>query len=1429
MKLRTLSTHLRLAGLPPAGRLLLAGLVVGAALLGFAGSSRAGVSDYTGPLYLSGPASSFSGSFRILGTSSQLGLTTPVATNTGTGSGGPAGSYTWIYVTSSGGVFSASAASNSQSPSGTAVSIANVPVGSALYRQKLGTGAYKLVTSATDANPYLDTTPDSGLGSAGLPNADNRVASTTGACSATTCGYIDFSPGVGPSSTVVNNPPTIVGQPSTPSLPAACKGWIVDGANSGSVSFASGPWTFGAKVNSGGGSSTGTARLAVGLFKVNAAGVTQGGWLLNPATVEDSSTNLINSAAQTMTTASVSGTAPTFAVDASEHLCVQFYRHQTAPYAGGAFGNRTLSLVAWDAANQISAHPAPNAFADVPTPSAPADGVRVSSIPQLLATYGDAEGDPGTVTFRLCTDASCSAAPTDSPAQAATNGSTPGWTPSGLADGAYYWKADAKDTNGLDSAWSATRSFTLDRSVPTATQTAPSSGALVRSVTLSATYADADTGAGTLDFQLCRDTLCATIVDSTTLAATNGATLDWTPSLGQGVYYWRVRASDGPNTSAWSGARSFTRDTIAPTTTIGSGRPTDPTRTTSASFNFTSDEAGSFTCDLDGASTTCTSPQSYSALAEGAHTFRVHATDPAGNVGGDDTYTWTVDTTAPDASIGPGKPADPTNSTSASVDFSSNETGSTFQCELDGGSYGVCTSPKSYTGLAGGSHTFAVRATDAAGNTDPTPATYTWTIDLTAPNTMLAPADPTSPTTATSADFDFSATEAGATFECSLDGAAFASCTSRKTYTGLGDGPHTFQVHAIDPAGNVDPTPGSFSWTVDRTPPETSLASGTPADPSNGKSATFGFSASEPGSSFECSLDGGAYTSCAGSKTYTGLADGTRNFSVRAIDAAGNVDPTPATYTWRIDTAPPDTTLGSGRPPAVVSSSSATFDFTSTESGSTFRCSLDGAAYATCTSPSTRTGLVDGAHTFAVEAIDPAGNSDGSAATYSWTVDTTAPSTTLSSSGRPVAKSNSSSASFTFSSADSGASFECSDDGGAYSACTSPHRRAALPDGPHTFALRAVDAAGNKDATPVSYTWSVDTIAPNTPVAVAPGNEAWRSSVKLSATFSDPAFGGSGSIDVQLCADPLCANVVKSWSSGVVANNTTVEWAPSQMPGDGHYFWQARAGDDAGNRSAWSAARGLNLDRTAPTAPPHFNGVVAADGLTLRWDAPADSVANYVVFVDGSPLVNLGSTEFEIKLGAFDAGDPRRFSIVAVDLAGNNGAASPMLVGVPDLIGLTMTAASDALASRGLHLKQSAALVHAGAQQVLAQNPNPATLTEEGSTVQVLLADAVGGGTALSLAAGPIRARCAAGATIKLRLRLSDGAVVSWQLRGFRGGAGRLGSLAAGSTDVRIRLPRGLRAGRSYVLELRATSGTRSARASVKVVGARAGRACGSR
>ena len=104
------------------------------------------------------------------------------------------------------------------------------------------------------------------------------------------------------------------------------------------------------------------------------------------------------------------------------------------------------------------------------------------------------------------------------------------------------------------------------------------------------------------------------------------------------------------------------------------------------------------------------------------------------------------------------------------------------------------------------------------------------------------------------------------------------------------------------------PNPSQLVITTaaDTTPPDTTITAG-PTGSTPSTDATFAFSSSESGSTFQCSLDGAAFQSCASPTTYQGLAVADHQFAVRAIDAAGNVDPTPATQAWTITSPPPPT------------------------------------------------------------------------------------------------------------------------------------------------------------------------------------------------------------------------------------------------------------------------------------------------------------------------------------------------------------------------------------------------------------------------------------------------------------------------------------------------------------------------------------------
>ncbi len=91
-----------------------------------------------------------------------------------------------------------------------------------------------------------------------------------------------------------------------------------------------------------------------------------------------------------------------------------------------------------------------------------------------------------------------------------------------------------------------------------------------------------------------------------------------------------------------------------------------------------------------------------------------------------------ADIDPPETTISSG-PSGTVDAQSASFGFSSSERRSRFECRLDSEAWSRCSSPQSYSSLAAGSHVFSVRATDRAGNVDPSPATRQWTVEVPAP------------------------------------------------------------------------------------------------------------------------------------------------------------------------------------------------------------------------------------------------------------------------------------------------------------------------------------------------------------------------------------------------------------------------------------------------------------------------------------------------------------------------------------------------------------------------------------------------------------------------------------------------------------------------------------------------------------------------
>jgi len=247
---------------------------------------------------------------------------------------------------------------------------------------------------------------------------------------------------------------------------------------------------------------------------------------------------------------------------------------------------------------------------------------------------------------------------------------------------------------------------------------------------------------------------------------------------------------------------------------------------------------------------------------------------------------------------------------------------------------------------------------------------------------------------------------------------------------------------------------------------------------------------------------------------YAVVSDGSYTLYPWAKDAVGNVSlvfGSPSTVV--VDTTAPDTTIIT-KPAALDNDSTPTFTFSGndgTGSGvASFMCRMDSGTYTTCTSPFTSSALSDGSHTFDVYAIDIVGNADVSPASHTWTLDTTAPDTTIIT--KPANLDNDSTPTFTFSGNDGAgsgiASFMCRMDSGTYAPCSSPFTSPALTDGSHTFDVYAIDMLGNADASPASYTWILETNAPIvTSIARVNPSPTNLASVTFTVTFSESVTG----------------------------------------------------------------------------------------------------------------------------------------------------------------------------------------------------------------------------------------------------------------------------------------------------------------------------------
>ena len=524
--------------------------------------------------------------------------------------------------------------------------------------------------------------------------------------------------------------------------------------------------------------------------------------------------------------------------------------------------------------------------------------------------------------------------------------------------------------------------------------------------------------------------------------------------LGSGSHVFRVKSSNAAGLESNTVEHSWMVDATAPSVQLDS--VPSPTRDTSALITFTGDEPGAFLCTLDGGSDfPCEAPLRLNGLGEGVHVFTVTLVDLVGNRGEPARIEWRVDTQAPTVQIESSSPdASPSSSLTREVTFSADES-SSFECSLDGSTFAACESPLAMSALGDGWHNLQIRATDAAGNLG-NAASTAWETDTIAPTLSLGSVLPAEGrTNAESFQVDMTASEP-VSFFCSFDGGAEEACASPVRSNFASDGQHSVAIHAVDLAG-LKSAVSTVTWNVDRTAPEIAFESIAPSAAGLVSTTFIEATVSSPEeTTLQASLDSGAFAPVTGSVVrFSALAEGSHTLRVKGTDAFGNATNT-ITHTFTVDRTAPVLQLAAELSGVVTNKSSNTLTFSANEPG-TFECELDGAGFSACTSALVVAGLGEGAHEVRIRAKDTAGN-PSAVGSVKWTIDLSPPSTSVvATQSAPMAYT------FSFASNEAGATFKCSFDGAAPTACVSPVVKSNLSSGSHTFDVWATDPAGNAD------------------------------------------------------------------------------------------------------------------------------------------------------------------------------------------------------------------------------------------------------------------------------------------------------------------------------------------------------------------------------
>jgi hypothetical protein len=235
-------------------------------------------------------------------------------------------------------------------------------------------------------------------------------------------------------------------------------------------------------------------------------------------------------------------------------------------------------------------------------------------------------------------------------------------------------------------------------------------------------------------------------------------------------------------------------------------------------------------------------------------------------------------------------------------------------------------------------------------------------------------------------EFAFHSDDAGAGFQCSLDGADWDACASPLTSLGsVSEGWHNFRVRAvlfndIDPEqiDATDPTPAAANFKYDVTAPDTNIVQvGAEAAVTSAPKFKFESADGDPQFevTFECTVDAGPPTDCTDGLELSGVSLGPHSLAATATDRAGNVEDPPATLNWTYAIlSPPVTTITTTG--GQKTTDDVKIEFAATGDVENYHCSLDGSNFSLCSSPYEISDLDVGDHLFEVYATDVHGQQE---------------------------------------------------------------------------------------------------------------------------------------------------------------------------------------------------------------------------------------------------------------------------------------------------------------------------------------------------------------------------------------------------------------------------------------------------------------------